>query len=99
MAADDSNIIVEVAYSNIAGQVLLEVDVSAGSNLREAVVASGILERFPEIDIDHVNVGIFSRPSHLEYIVQAGDRIEIYRPLLVDPIESRRKRANKGVRN
>ena len=91
-------IAVEVAYASEDRQALIEVLVSPGATLRDVVEASGILESFPEIDLDKASVGIFSKPARLGDPVSEHDRVEIYRPLQMDPKEARRQRAKKGVR-
>lgn len=90
-------ITVEVAYATAARQDVIEVSLPPGADLRQAIVASGITERFPEIDLETARVGIFSKPARLSTIPADGDRVEIYRPLRVDPKEARRQRARKGV--
>lgn len=84
---------VEVAYATAEVQRLLTVRVSAGATLRDAIGASGILREFPEIDLAKNKVGIFSKPAKLEQALRAGDRVEIYRPLIANPKEARKKRA------
>ena len=84
---------VEVAYALPEAQTVLTVAVPAGASLEQAIRRSGILERFPEIDLSSNPVGIFSRKARLQDRVSAGDRIEIYRPLRIDPKAARRRRA------
>jgi putative ubiquitin-RnfH superfamily antitoxin RatB of RatAB toxin-antitoxin module len=86
---------IEVAYAVPTEQVLLRIEVPAGTTVQQAIEASGVLQRFPQIDLANAAVGIFSRPCKLGDTLKAGDRIEIYRPLLLDPKEARRKRASK----
>ncbi len=88
---------IEVVYGRSDKQVLLALLVPAGSSIEESINLSAINMHFPEIKISDAKVGIFSRVETLDYIVQAGDRIEIYRPLLVDPKEVRKKRAAKAA--
>lgn len=76
-------------------QCELSVAVPAGATLREAIQQSGILTRYPEIDLTTCAVGIYSKRANLEDVVNAGDRIEIYRPLLIDPKEARRARGKR----
>lgn len=97
--ADPDRMIVEVAYATAGEQALVAVEVPRGATLRDAILASGILARFPEIDLDSSRVGIFSKPAALEGVVHEHDRVEIYRPLEIDPRQARRQRAKKGVRN
>ena len=89
---------VAVACSPRAGlAVEVEVTVPAGSTALEAIRASGLLERFAEIDVSSQSVGIWGRVQTLDTVVDAGDRIEVYRPLQVDPKEARRRRARKTI--
>jgi putative ubiquitin-RnfH superfamily antitoxin RatB of RatAB toxin-antitoxin module len=86
---------VEVVYASKERQELVECEVAAGSTLREAIQASGILVLFPELVLDQLSIGIFSARRRLGDIVNTGNRIEIYRPLEMDPKEARRLRALK----
>ncbi len=76
-----------------ATQLVLALTVPPGASVGDAIRASGILEHFPEIDLELNRVGVFGEPSRLEAAVRDGDRIEIYRPLAIDPKEARRRRA------
>jgi len=87
---------VEVAYAKLDEQVLLELVVDTGITLKETVEQSGILERFPEIDLAKSKVGIFGKLAKLDAKLTEGDRVEIYRPLIADPKEQRKKRAAEG---
>ncbi|KDN97321.1 MULTISPECIES: RnfH family protein [Pseudomonas] len=91
---------VEVVYAQAERQVLLTLEVPTGTTLTEAVKLSGIAAHFPEADIQACPIGIFGRviANPEEQKVEAGDRIEIYRPLLVDPKEVRKQRAAKVAR-
>lgn len=84
---------VEVAYARQDVQALVAVDVPPGARLIDAVELSGLLQRFPEIDPQRLDAGIFSRPAAADTPLRPNDRVEIYRPLLVNPKEMRRKRA------
>ncbi|MHC8337435.1 RnfH family protein [Pseudomonas sp. HLT2-19-2] len=90
---------VEVVYAAIDRQVLLSLTVPAGTTVRAALLMSGVGEAFAELDLADCPVGIFGKvvadPDN--HPVQAGDRIEIYRPLLADPKEVRRLRAAKAA--
>ncbi|UII70777.1 RnfH family protein [Pseudomonas sp. HN11] len=90
---------IEVVYAAVDRQVLLAVTVPAGTNLRAAVQASDIAVQFPELDLAVCPLGIFGKVVADAEVraVQAGDRIEIYRPLLADPKEVRRLRAAKAA--
>lgn len=87
------SVLVEVAYARPDTQVLVLVLVRDGATVREVIEKSRILERFPEIDLEVNGVGIFSRLVALDCPVNANDRVEIYRPLRVDPREARRLQA------
>ena len=89
------SITVEVTYANASDQAVLTCQVAVNSTVRDAIVASDILKQFPDIDLDQNPVGIFSRKVPLDHIVQQGDRIEIYRPLIITPMDARRLRATK----
>ena len=90
---------IEVVYAAVDRQLLLAVAVPAGTSLRAAVQSSGIAAQFPELDLAGCVLGIFGKvvADADVRIVQAGDRIEIYRPLLADPKEVRRLRAAKAA--
>lgn len=87
---------VEVVYARPDQQVILPVQLPAGATVEEAIRRSGILERFPEIDLGRNKVGIWSRLTKLDTPLRDRDRVEIYRPLIADPKEVRRKRAEEG---
>lgn len=86
---------IEVVYGLPNKQVLLSLPVPVGSSLEECLNLSGICKYFPEIVVSEAKIGVFSRPEKLSAIAQAGDRIEIYRPLIADPKEMRKLRAAK----
>ena len=90
------NLNVEVVYALPAEQSLLKVQLAAGATVEEAIRASGVLEAFPDIDLARNKVGIFSKLVKLDEPVRDRDRVEIYRPLIADPKEVRRKRAEEG---
>lgn len=93
MTAD--RIKVEVAYARPEAQVIIETEAEAGATVRKVIEVSGILTRFPELDLESFRVGIFGRLTDLDTGLENGDRIEIYRPLIADPKDSRRLRALK----
>jgi putative ubiquitin-RnfH superfamily antitoxin RatB of RatAB toxin-antitoxin module len=80
---------VEVVYVTPSIQCLLSVPVTPGMTIRAAIEASGILQRYPEIDLTQCAVGIFAQCKDLAEPVNPGDRIEIYRPLTLDPKQAR----------
>jgi len=87
---------VEVAYATPEKQLILVVPFQDGLNAQEAIEKSGILQIFPSIDLTSNGVGIFSKPCKLDTSLRVGDRVEIYRPLIADPKEVRRQRAEAG---
>jgi len=93
MAAQPERIAVQVAYATPAKQVIIPLEVAAGTSVREAIEISGLLDRVPDVDLAINRVGIFGRLCALEDPVHAGDRVEVYRPLRIDPKEARRLRA------
>ena len=84
---------VEVAYATGEEQVLLTLEMEAGATACQAIERSGILQRFPDIDLARSPVGIFGRVTGLDAPLRDGDRVEIYRPLEADPKDARRNRA------
>jgi putative ubiquitin-RnfH superfamily antitoxin RatB of RatAB toxin-antitoxin module len=94
--ANVETIAVEVAHARPQEQVILRLELPAGSTLRQAVEQSGILERFPDIDPDTMKAGIFGKLKKPDQVLQAGDRVEIYRPLIADPKQVRKQRAAAG---
>lgn len=86
---------VEVAYARPGVQVIIPLEIAAGETVGHAIHASGVLERFPEIDLAHNRVAVFGKLSTLEHVLRAGDRAEILRPLIADPKQARRKRAGE----
>lgn len=95
MSSDDT-IDVEVAYACPERQLILKVEVPAGTTALEATRLSGIEEQFPEIDLGKNRLGVFGKLCKGERVLHAGDRVEIYRPLLVDPRTARRELAAVG---
>ncbi|MDD1626070.1 MAG: RnfH family protein [Methylococcaceae bacterium] len=87
---------VEVAYANPEQQVIVALEMQEGVTVEQAIQASGLLNRFPEIDATDLKVGIFGSVCKLDQPLRQADRVEIYRPLIHDPKEARRQRAVKG---
>ena len=87
---------VEVAYALPERQVIIPVNVDAGTTIGGAIVQSGIMMQFPELDVEHSIVGIFGKAAAMTTVLSDGDRVEIYRLLIADPKEVRRKRAAEG---
>jgi putative ubiquitin-RnfH superfamily antitoxin RatB of RatAB toxin-antitoxin module len=96
MATDNvSPISIEVAYASANQSWLIPVEVEEGTTVQQAIASSGIMEQCPDINLQTNKVGLFSKIIELDVPVRAGDRIEIYRPLVLDPKEARRLRAEK----
>lgn len=96
--ADAERITVEVVYGLPELQVLKVLEVPAGTTARDAARRSGLAGQFPGLDVDQAPLGIFGKlekdPDHR--VLRAGERVEIYRPLLIDPKEARRLRAERA---
>lgn len=86
-------ITVEVAYATPQEQLILSLDVPPDTLVEDVIKRSGILARFPQIDLASDKVGIFGKICKLNGSLNHRDRIEIYRPLIADPKESRRQKA------
>jgi len=86
---------VELAYAPADEVELISLSVQEGVTIREAVEQSGICSRYPGIDLGAGRVGIYGKLCSVDQVLAEGDRIEIYRPLLADPKEARRKRASR----
>lgn len=89
---------IEVCYALPDAQTLIALSVPAGTTVREAIEASGIVKRHPEIDPTTAKVGVFGKPQPLEAPLADHDRVEIYRPLIVDPKLARQRRVEKTRR-
>ncbi|WP_341304776.1 RnfH family protein [Pseudomonas sp. TMP25] len=96
---DKPNIVVEVAYALADKQKLLRLSLPCGTTVRQAAVQSGMQVHFPGLDLQNNPLGIFgkavSKPD--ERVLEDGERVEIYRPLLADPKEVRKQRAAKAA--
>lgn len=93
---NQSEITVEVAYALPTEQLIVPVRVQDGISAEQAIQASGILSKFPEIDLSVNKIGIFGKLTKLESPLRHLDRVEIYRPLIADPKEVRKQRAADG---
>jgi uncharacterized protein len=92
-----SNLInIEVIYALPQEQQLLKLQLPEGSTVQDAIQLSGVLEKYPEIDIARNKLGIFGKLVKADAPLREKDRVEIYRPLIADPKEIRRKRAEEG---
>lgn len=90
------DISVQVVYALPGRQELIQLKLPQGSTLQQAIEASGLLQHFPDIDLAKNKVGIYGKLSRLDTVLRDRDRVEIYRPLIADPKEIRRKRAEEG---
>ena len=86
---------VEVVYALPERQWLVEVSLPAPATARQALAASGLLQHHPDIDPDRVTLGVFGAVVAHDHELRDGDRVEIYRPLLIDPREARRALARQ----
>lgn len=96
MSIDHQHITVEVAYALPNQQLIIPVQVGTETNAEAAIQASGILAKFPEIDLNVNKIGIFGKLTKLDTPLRHLDRVEIYRPLIADPKEVRKQRAADG---
>ena len=94
----EEKISVEVAYAKPFEQKIIPVKVAVGTTVYEAAKQSGIVASFPEIELDSVKLGVFGKavPKPQEQLVKEGDRVEVYRPLIADPREVRKRRAEQA---
>ncbi|BCK87543.1 protein RnfH [Sideroxyarcus emersonii] len=92
----DEKISIEVVYALPAEQTLLKLEVPQPTTIADAIRLSGLLDKHPEIDLEKGKFGIFGKLSKPDTVLREKDRIEIYRPLIADPKEVRRKRAEEG---
>lgn len=86
---------VEVCYALPDRQFLKALRVQEGITLQQAVEQSGLLREAPEVDLESARVGIYGKLKTLDTVLRDRDRVEIYRPLIADPKEARRRRAGK----
>ncbi len=91
-----SMIKVEVAYALPDKQSIVEVSIAHGATVEKVIELSNIQTLYPDIDLEKQKIGIWSRVAKLHDVVKDGDRIEIYRPLIADPKEVRKRRAEKA---
>ncbi len=94
----DDKTYIEIAYATPQKQIILEMEVDPATSPREAVIQSGIDDYFPEIDKQNCDIGIFGKAVKPDHVLENGDRIEIYRPLIADPKQVRKQRAAQGLR-
>ncbi len=96
MSINSEEILVEVAYALPAEQIILPIKVATGTTAEMAVKQSVIFTKFPEINLAENKIGIFGKLTQLDTPLRDKDRVEIYRPLIADPKEVRRQRAEAG---
>jgi uncharacterized protein len=89
----ERKITAEVVYAAAGKQILRQVELAEGSTVKQAIDASEITGMLPAGVIDLHHLGVFARKVAPDHILQNGDRVEIYRPLMLDPMEARRRRA------
>ena len=87
---------IEVVYALADVQALIKKEVPDGSTVMDGIEASGILAKFPALDLSAHKLGIFGKLTKPDTVLRDKDRIEIYRPLIADPKEVRRRRAEEG---
>ncbi|GHT91636.1 UPF0125 protein [Betaproteobacteria bacterium] len=88
---------VEVVYALAGQQDVIELSLPLGATVGEAVEASGLLRKYPGIEPGGKNkLGIYAKPTKVDAVLRAGDRVEIYRPLIADPKAVRKLRADEG---
>lgn len=87
---------IEVCYAMADKQELLQVKLPQGATLQQALEASGLLAKYPQIDLKTNKFGIYNKLSKLDAVLRDRDRVEIYRPLIADPKEVRKQRAAEG---
>lgn len=96
-AARDTLLNIEVVYADPDTQILLGLNVPEGTNVGDALRASGIAERCPGVDFKSAELGVWGQRVNRSQVLRDGDRIEVYRPLAMDPREARRQRAQLGL--
>lgn len=95
----DKKISVEVAYATPEKQVIVPLRVVQGCTMYEAAKLANLEAEFPEVDVDTMPMGVFGKADKKpkDRVLQEGDRVEVYRPLIADPKASRKKRAEKAA--
>ncbi len=89
-------ITVDIVYARRDVQELLSLKLPTGVTVKEAVERSGLLAKFPEIDLAKNKLGVFAKLVKPDTVLRDRDRVEIYRPLIADPKEVRKQRAAEG---
>ncbi len=96
MAESDATIAVEVVHAGSDKVWSRTLELAAGSTVRQAVDASGFTHARPDVNVADDMLGVFGRRTRPDQVLHDGDRVEIYRPLALDPMEARRQRARTG---
>lgn len=96
---NEPTIDVKVAYASCGTQTVVALKVAPGTTVRAAVEKSGILRQHPEIDLNRYKLGVFGRRVEAQHELRMDDRVEIYRPLRIDPKLSRKRRARRARPN
>ena len=89
--AEQETIRVEVVYAIPENQLVLPVSLPSGATIDDAIAASGIAKRVPDLDLATSKVGIYGKVSKLDQVLRDGDRVEVYRPLIADPKAAKKK--------
>ncbi|KRB91457.1 RnfH family protein [Noviherbaspirillum sp. Root189] len=89
---------IQVCYARPEWQFLRVLSVVPGTTIRDAIQASGLLEEAPEIDLSTARVGVYGKLKELDALLREHDRVEVYRPLIADPKDARRRRVAKKER-
>ena len=87
---------IEVVYATPTRQDVVQLKLVSGSTVATAIEASGLLQKYPEIDLAKNKLGVFSKLAKIDTVLRDQDRVEIYRPLIADPKEVRKRRAAEG---
>ena len=87
---------IELSYATATRQVLIELSVTAGQSVGQVIIESGIYAEFPNQGLESADVGVWGHRVERSHVVRDGDRIEIYRPLQMEPREARRLLAESG---
>lgn len=91
-----SQIHIEVVYAKPGQAKRVVLTLEAGATVQQAIEQSGLLDEFPEIDLNRNKVGVWNKLAKLDQVLRDRDRVEIYRPLIADPKEVRKQRAAQG---
>ncbi len=90
---DSNSIAVMVCYATANQQEIIPLELPPQTNILQAIQQSGVLDQYTEIDLAKNTIGVFGKLVNLDQVLQDKDRIEIYRPLRINPMDARRSRA------